>query len=199
MICPSPRFLIACVLSFGFATPVQAQVHYHDNDSPWGQRAESGPDADVPGWFYNLGITGLRAQLVADHPKALLIKYVFPDSPAAGRIETGDLLVGAGGQMFQQPHRNGYGERVFGADGPISELARGLEECQGADGIREGLQPLLAVHRLHQRVDPRSGSQGASGGTGRHLLSRRRERHGVLSLSKRCRQVAAIYGRPQPR
>lgn len=125
---------LACVVFLGLVAPVHAQVHYHDDISPWGQRAETGPDAEVPGWFYNLGITGLRAQLVADHPKALLIKYVFPDSPAAGRIEFGDLIVGAGGQMFQQPHRNGYGEKVFGAHGPISELAQVLEACQSEVG-----------------------------------------------------------------
>ena len=125
---------LACLALLSLSAPLQAQVHYHDNDSPWGQRADSGPDAEVPGWFYNLGITGLRAQLVADEPKALLIKYVFPDSPASGHVEIGDLIVGAGGQMFQEEHRNGYGESVFGADGPISELANVLEECQDVEG-----------------------------------------------------------------
>ena len=121
------------------ASPSHAQVDY-GKDSPWDQRAESGPDAKVPGWFYNLGISGLRAQLVADEPKALLIKYVFPNSPADGQVKVGDLIVGAGGTMFQENHRNGYGEKVFGADGPISELAQLLEECQSAD--RKGKLPL---------------------------------------------------------
>ena len=130
----SLMFRLACLVFLGIAAPVQAQVHYHDNDSPWGQRAESGPDAEVPGWFYNLGITGLRAQLVADQPKALLIKYVFPKSPADAHVKVGDLIVGAGGQSFKEKHRNGYGEKVFGADGPISELAQVLERCQSGDG-----------------------------------------------------------------
>ena len=121
------------------ASPSHAQVDY-GKDSPWDQRAESGPDAQVPGWFYNLGITGLRAQWVADKPKALLIKYVFPDSPADGQVKVGDLIVGANGRMFVEKHRNGYGETVFGADGPISELAQVLEECQSAD--RNGKLPL---------------------------------------------------------
>jgi len=125
---------LTCVIFLGLVAPAHAQVHYHDDTSPWGQRAEAGPDAEVPGWFYNLGITGLRAQLVADQPKALLIKYVFPDSPAAGRIEVGDLIVGAGGQLFRQPHRNGYGEKFFGAHGPIAELAQVLEACQSEVG-----------------------------------------------------------------
>ncbi len=125
---------LTCLVFLGLAAPLQAQVDYDGNDSPWGERAESGPDAEVPGWFYNLGITGLRAQLVADQPKALLIKYVFPKSPADGHIKIGDLVVGAGGQLFKEKHRDGYGEKVFGADGPISELAQVLEDCQGAGG-----------------------------------------------------------------
>jgi hypothetical protein len=109
-----------------------AQVDY-GKVGPWDQRAEAGPDAEVPGWFYNLGITGLRARLVADEPKALLIQYVFPKSPADGHVKIGDLIVGAGGKIFKEKHRNGYGEKVFGADGPISELAQVLEECQSGD------------------------------------------------------------------
>ncbi|MGL4555441.1 MAG: DUF6288 domain-containing protein [Gemmataceae bacterium] len=130
---------LASLLLLCHASPAHAQVDY-GKVSPWDQRAESGPDAEVPGWFYNLGITGLRAQLVADEPKALLIKYVFPGSPADGRVTVGDLVVGAGGRMFSEKHRNGYGEKVFGADGPVSELAQVLEECQGAG--RKGKLPL---------------------------------------------------------
>lgn len=132
---PITLWLVSLGLTFLCqAAPLQAQVHYHDNESPWGQRADSGPDAKVPGWFYNLGITGLRAQLVADQPKALLIKYVFPGSPAAGQVEVGDLIIGAGGEQFKEPHRNGYGEKVFGADGPLSEFAQMLEACQSGGG-----------------------------------------------------------------
>lgn len=125
---------LTCLVFLGLAAPVQGQVDYNGNDSPWGQRATSGPDAEVPGWFYNLGLTGLRAQLVADQPKALLIKYVFPKTPADGHVEVGDFIIGAGGRMFQEPHRDGYGEKVFGADGPISELESVLEASQRGDG-----------------------------------------------------------------
>ena len=41
------------------------QVHYFENGRPWNQKAGSGPDAEVNGWFYNLGITGIRAELIA--------------------------------------------------------------------------------------------------------------------------------------
>jgi hypothetical protein len=113
---------------------VKAQVHYHPNGQPWVQRAASGPDAEVPGWFYNLGITGLRAQLVTNAPKALLVKYVFANTPASGLVEIGDFITGAGGKPFLHEHRNGYGMKVFGADGPISEFADALEACQGGVG-----------------------------------------------------------------
>ena len=146
----STMFLIAFTMLACCAEPSQAQVDYHGEDSPWRQRARSGPDAGVPGWFYNLGITGLRAQLIADEPKALLVKYVFPESAASGKIITGDLIVGAGGQLFKQAHRNGYGESVFGADGPISELAAVLEECQNSEGM--GQLP-LTIRRGSETID----------------------------------------------
>jgi len=134
MIARSRPICIACLALLGLSASLQAQVHYNDSGSPWNNRADSGPDAEVPGWFYNLGITGLRAQLVADEPKALLVKYVFAKTPASGLVAVGDLITGAGGKPFANPHRNGYGMKVFGADGPISEFADALEVCQGAAG-----------------------------------------------------------------
>lgn len=118
----------------GLAT---AQVHYHpESGSPWHQRAEDGPDAQVPGWYYNLGVTGIRAELVAAQPTTLLVRHVFPGSIASGAIEVGDVIGGASGRLFQVPHRNGYGKEVFGGHGPIMDFANALEACQEkkADG-----------------------------------------------------------------
>ena len=113
-----------CVL-FAFApAPVKAQVAYQ-NGQPWSQRAGEGPDAEVPGWFYNLGITGIRAELVAEEPKALAVRHVFKGTPASGEVKPGDLIIGVNGKPFRKPHKNGYGMEVFGAEGPISELAAG--------------------------------------------------------------------------
>ena len=120
-------------LLVGSSAPLIAQVAY-DGGSPWNQRAGSGPDAQVPGWFYNLGITGIRAELVADEPKSLLVKYVFPKTPASKLIQVDDKIIGAAGRLFKHPHRNGYGMTIFGADGPIAELAEALEACQGKSG-----------------------------------------------------------------
>lgn len=132
-------FVFAAMLA-GTSARLMAQVAY-EGDRPWGQRANSGPDSEVPGWFYNLGITGIRAELVADQPKALLVKYVFPRTPGRKLIKIDDLIIGANGKRFKHEHRNGYGVGIFGADGPVSELAEALEACQGKSGT--GKLPLM--------------------------------------------------------
>ena len=109
------------------------QVHYYENGRPWKQKAGSGPDAEVNGWFYNLGITGIRAELIAKEPKFLLVRHVFDGSLAAGKVKVGDLVVGANGRAFKTPHRNGYGMEVFGPDGPLLDFAMALEESQGKE------------------------------------------------------------------
>jgi len=136
-------FLAVCgVATLWLVASSSAQVHYHDDGQPWKQRAGTGPDAAVPGWFYNLGITGMRAELVADAPKSLLIRYVFANTPASGVVLVGDQIIGAGEKFFEEPHRNGYGEAVFGATGPISEFASALEAAQSPRGDTPGKLPL---------------------------------------------------------
>lgn len=125
--------IVFAALLIGSSCPLMAQVHYNGG-TPWSQRADSGPDAEVPGWYYNLGLTGIRAELVADEPKALLVKYVLPKTPARKGIEIDDLIIGVDGKKFRKPHLNGYGKEVFGAQGPIEELAEALEACQGESG-----------------------------------------------------------------
>jgi hypothetical protein len=122
---------VRCALALLLTLPAAAQVHYHPDGSPWSQRASSGPDAEVDGWYYNLGITGLRVQLVEEAPKQLLVKHVFDGTPAARKVRPGDWIVGAGGARFATAHKNGYGMDKFGADGPILEFARALEASQG--------------------------------------------------------------------
>ena len=162
-------YWLTCLLVLCSPVPAMAQVDYDGDDSPWGQRAESGPDADVPGWFYNLGLTGVRAQLVADKPKALKVRYIFPDSPASGHVEVGDFIVGAGGRLFNEKHRDGYGENVFGADGPISELAEVLEECQGDErkgklslSLRRGRESTEVVLDIGQKYGTYSATYPAN-------------------------------------
>ena len=118
------------------ATP--AQVHYHDHGGPWKQRADRGPDADVPGWYYNLGITGLRVELRKEAPKHLLVRYVFAKTPAHRLVRPGDFIVGVNDVDFDTAHKNGYGMDVFGPDGPIRDFADALEACQAKKSKTKG-------------------------------------------------------------
>ncbi len=137
----------------------RAQVHYYPDGSPWNQRADGGPDAAVDGWYYNLGITGLRVVLVEDAPRHLLVKHVFEDTPAAGKVRPGDFIVGAGSRPFASDHKNGYGMDCFGPEGPILEFAQALEASQSEAGkgrlaltlLRDGrtVEAVLAVGRRY--------------------------------------------------
>jgi hypothetical protein len=125
------RTLILTAATCLLATPLlAAQVHYHPDGNPWKQRANSGPDAEVPGWYYNLGITGIRVELMEDRPEALRVRYIFPDSPADGKVEIGDWIIGAAGRAWDTPHRNGYGMDTFGPHGPMAAFAEALESSQ---------------------------------------------------------------------
>lgn len=128
-------FVSAAVLALAALTAEPAsgaQVHHHGDGHPWKQTTNEGPDAESPGWFYNLGITGIRVRLEDDAPTHLIVGHVMSGSPAEGRIEAGDRIVGAGGKAFEVPHRNGYGMEVFGPQGPIEDFAAALEASLGA-------------------------------------------------------------------
>ena len=101
---------------------------------PLENRANGGPDREVDGWYYNLGVTGMRAELSASRPKHLLIRHVFSGSPADRQIQAGDYIVGVSGKAFETAHQNGYGEAVFGAKGPILDFANALESAQSISG-----------------------------------------------------------------
>lgn len=135
MLCSMIKELLGrAVATVCIAIPLAAQVHYHENGQPWTQSASEGPDACVPGWYYNLGRTGLRVELVADAPTHLVVRYVFKDSCAEGRVEVGDHIVGVGEKRFTTAHRNGYGMDVFGPQGPLLDFANALEACQSKSG-----------------------------------------------------------------
>lgn len=139
-----PALAASCTRAIAIApllfASAMAQVHYHADGRPWSQRAGGGPDADVPGWYYNLGVTGLRVELVADAPQHLVVRHVLPGSPAAGRVHVGDHVVGAGGAAFATPHQNGYGMDVFGARGPIGDFAAALDRA-----LRAGSEARLEI------------------------------------------------------
>ena len=130
-------FVIALILLATFVmigSAANAQVHYHKDGRPWKQTVNKGPDAKVKGWFYNLGPTGLRVELMPDEPTHLLVKHVLKKSPAARYIKAGDVILGAGNKTFKTEHQNGYGMEVFGPKGPILEFANAIEQCRGQTG-----------------------------------------------------------------
>jgi len=123
------RLVPSALLMFPLVVPAYAQVHYHENGQPWKRQAQRGPDAEVPGWLYNLGVTGIRVRLDEEQPTHLVVGHVFERTPAEGKVLFGDHIVGAQGKRFDTPHRNGYGMDVFGPDGPIADFAAALEDA----------------------------------------------------------------------
>ncbi len=90
-----------------------------------------GPDAEVPGWYLNLGITGARAMITKEEPTKLQVMFVFKSSPAYGKLEAGDKLTGANKNSFSTAHKFGHGVGKFGYQGPIMDFGEALEESQG--------------------------------------------------------------------
>ena len=131
-----PLMLVLLLTATVGSLPIEAQVHYRKDGSPWSRTVPRGPDAEVPGWFYNLGTTGLRVELTEERPETLLIRWVLPGTPAEGKVAPGERIIGIGGERLQVPHRNGYGMEVFGAHGPITAFAAGLERAQGSESGR---------------------------------------------------------------
>ena len=150
---PSPGALSWLVALSLLMTSATAQVHYHKDGRPWSLRAARGPDAEVPGWFYNLGVTGLRIELDAEAPTHLVVRHVLLASPAAGRVEVGDHVIGAGRTEFTTPHENGYGMHVFGARGPIGDFATALDLALQAKPARLELVLLRGGKRKSVQID----------------------------------------------
>ncbi|MHC4252229.1 MAG: DUF6288 domain-containing protein [Planctomycetota bacterium] len=105
-------------------------------------RAKSGPDAVQhetagPGYFTNLGPTGIRAMLTDKDGKTewegkgtqYLVKYVFPGSPAHGKVEPGDIIIGVNGERFQSVYTFGYWFGI-GYEGPLTDFGKAIEESE---------------------------------------------------------------------
>jgi len=110
----------------------------------WHVTTKVGPDARVPGWYINLGITGARAKIADEAPKVLEVMYVFEGTPADGHLEVGDKILGVNGRLFTTPHKFGYGVEKFGYEGPMMEFGNALEQSQGK---RMGGRLVLGVMR----------------------------------------------------
>ena len=92
-------------------------------------------EAAVGGYWMNLGPTGIRARL---HELSFEVKYVFPDSPAAGHVQPGDVIVGVNERPFRTPHTFGFDwdkAAKKGYEGPMMDFGNAIEESEGKDGI----------------------------------------------------------------
>ena len=80
------------------AGPAWAVYEKEKGEWPWDLKLHGWHDRAIAeklgtGWFMNVGPTGLRARITHEHPAYFTIKFVFDKSPAAGKIEAGDILI----------------------------------------------------------------------------------------------------------
>lgn len=122
---PYAAALVVC-----FGAVAGAVTDNPESGSPWNVKTNVGPDAAVGGWFINLGPTGMRAKLLRDEPTVLEVQYVFPGSPADGKVKKGDKITGANGKKCKTPHQFGYGVDVFGGEGPFMDFGNALYDSQ---------------------------------------------------------------------
>jgi len=134
--------LVCLVLAFAGR---ESAAVFEKDGYPWNVDLRSYPDKEIkdalPGgnWLLNLGPTGIRARIYPEKPNLLVVKYVFQDalSPAKGKVNIDDVIVGANGRKFTTAHR--FGRRLPGGggwDGPMMELAYHIEDSQGSpDGM----------------------------------------------------------------
>ncbi len=125
-----------------------SQVYVSGDGSPWNRTLKDELDQNVPGWFINLGITGIRVDLHPNRLDAMLVQHIMPGSVAQGRIQKGDWIVGAGGRDFVENADLGKFTKL-GGRGPVGEFAIALEACQSSSG--NGILNLV-VERNRRRV-----------------------------------------------
>jgi hypothetical protein len=98
------------------------------NQGRWDKPTENNaPDKEVPGFLVNLGPTGARAVLTE---KTFIVRYMFKDSPAVGRLKLEDEITGAFGKPFSLHHFGGG----HGYEGPIMDFGEAIEKAEGKDG-----------------------------------------------------------------
>ena len=124
-----------------FMMPLTGLAIFQRGGNPWNVELRSFYDEELGYrmWSLNLGPTGIRARILPDQADQFVVEHVFQDdkSPARGKVEKGDIIVGANGEKFTTRHR--FGRRTpadgRGWDGPMRELAGHIEDSQGRDGV----------------------------------------------------------------
>jgi hypothetical protein len=108
---------------------VAIAIHDKDNQGNWDKpTVHNRPDKEVPGFFINMGPTGARAILTEN---TFVVKYIFKDSPAFGKLKLGDEVTGTSGKPFGK-HTFGGGQH--GYEGPMMDLGEAIERAEGSDG-----------------------------------------------------------------
>lgn len=100
------------------------------NQNRWEKPCQKGPDAVVPGFLVNMGPTGARGILAKN---SFVVKYVFPESPADGRLQVDDEVTGANGKPFAEHTFSGKSDA--GIVGPIQDMGLAIEDSEGSDGV----------------------------------------------------------------
>jgi hypothetical protein len=129
---PLTATLLTLAVSMAITTTARA-IADADNLGQWNKPTKIGPDQECPGFLVNLGPTGARAILKEN---SFVVKYVFPKSPAAGRLLIDDEITGANGKPFGK-HTFGkfYGmEPGAGYEGPLMDLGTAIEDSEGGNG-----------------------------------------------------------------
>ncbi|MCP4375306.1 MAG: hypothetical protein GY794_03895 [bacterium] len=124
-VCGVVMLLVICMVC------LPAEALREGDKATWSKTTSKGPDAQVPGWYINLGVTGARAKIPDDQPKVLEVMFVFKNTPAAGALKVGDKIIGVNGRRFATAHKFGYGVDKFGYEGPMMDFGNALEVSQG--------------------------------------------------------------------
>jgi len=133
-------FILIAAMPF----PAMAMV----DDYPWTSGTSQVPDNLVPGSYFNLGPTGIRARL---NTLDFTVVYVFPNSPAAQKVQVGDVIIGVNGQAFTTPFVFGFppAQARNGGKGPPKDFGMAIEASEGSNGnlavmLRRGSTALTA-------------------------------------------------------
>lgn len=106
------------------------------------KKSPNGPDQAVGAWYINLGPTGLRVISRWAAPDVIEVKYVFPDSPAHGKVFVGDLIYGVNNKIFEVGFPTSLSNS--GKEGTYREVGFAIEESQG-DPKRQGILQLMII------------------------------------------------------
>ncbi len=121
--------LLGMLAAAGLLPPDARAIRDKDNQGTWTKPTENNaPDKEVPGFLVNLGPTGARAVLTE---KTFVVRYLFKETPASGRLELGDAITGAFGKPFSA---HTFGGSPHGYEGPIMDFGNAIEQAEGKDG-----------------------------------------------------------------